>query len=142
MLNSAPIRRLVITGKDTPENITKFVGRNDQDQIEKTHQDVRMEILLRPPPGSPNWAMAKNLKVDENRPAWTPRPASTEEEAELKKIRDMQEVIRCHMGSRSMNSITSKDMQDVLTQNFGNSWVDALATYQSAINAMDQGVRV
>tara|TARA_R110002060_G_C2122201_1_gene98767 strand:+ start:574 stop:870 length:297 start_codon:yes stop_codon:yes gene_type:complete len=61
---------------------------------------------------------------------------------QLKKIRDMQEVIRRHMGSRSMSSITSKDMQDVLTQNFGSGWVDALATYQSAINAMDQGVRV
>lgn len=142
MSNSTPIRYLVITGKDTPENNAKFVGRNDQDQIKKTHQDARIRILLRPPPGSPNWAMAKNLKLDENCPAWTPRPASTEEEAELKKIRDMQEVIRRHMSSRSMSSITSKDMQDVLTQNFGSGWVDALATYQSAINAMDQGIRV
>lgn len=80
MSNSTPIRHLVITGKDTPENNAKFVGRNDQDQIKKTHQDARIRILLRPPPGSPNWAMAKNLKLDENCPAWTPRPASTEED--------------------------------------------------------------
>lgn len=85
--------------------------------------------------------MTKGLKVDENCPPWTPRPASAEEEVELQKIREMQETILSHMGSRSMSSITSKDMQHVLIKNFGAGWCDALATYQTAINAMDQGVR-
>ncbi|KAH9223912.1 hypothetical protein DL95DRAFT_517231 [Leptodontidium sp. 2 PMI_412] len=67
-LGSGGLICLVIIGKDTPENIAKFVGHNDKDKIKKTHQDVRMEILLRVPPGSPNWAKAKSLKPDENCP--------------------------------------------------------------------------
>ncbi|CZT49523.1 uncharacterized protein RSE6_10384 [Rhynchosporium secalis] len=137
-----PIRRLVVTGKDTPENFRKLLGWNDKDAIKSTHQSSRNEILLKPPHGSPNWAMAKSLKLDDNCPPWTPLPASMEEEKQVQDIRDMQELIRHQMGSRSMSTITSQDMQDVLVQNFASAWSAKLQTYQDAVNAMDQGVRI
>lgn len=138
----APIRRLVVTGKDSPENIAKFLGRGGREEIERTHREIRIEVLLRPPPGSPMYVVATSLNLDENCPAWTPRAASAAEQAEVRKIRDMQGLIRSHMGSRSMSSITTRDMQAILTANFADTWVDEFPYYQTAINAMDQGVRV
>jgi hypothetical protein len=85
--------------------------------------------------------MAAQLKLDENCPLWTPREASAGEEAELRNIRDMQGHIRRHMGSRSMSSITTQDMQTVLTANFAATWSQELPYYQYAVNSMDQGVR-
>jgi hypothetical protein len=138
--SSAPIRRLVVTGKDTPENIMKLVGPNDKDAVEQIHKDTRIEVLLRPPQGSPMYAVAAFGKLDENCPPWTPRGASAAEDEEVTKIKDMQELIRRHMGSRSMSSINSRDMRDILVNNFGGGWSDALPRYQHAVNAMDQGV--
>jgi hypothetical protein len=86
--------------------------------------------------------MAKSMELDENCPPWTPREASAVEEAEIKRIRDMQGLIRRHMGSRSMSSINARDMQAILTKNLGSSWVEAVPYYQNAVNAMDQGVRI
>ncbi|KAL2071196.1 hypothetical protein VTL71DRAFT_12431 [Oculimacula yallundae] len=137
-----PIRRLVVTGKDTPKNLRKLLGWNDKDMIKSTHQTARNQVLLKPPPGSPAWAMAKSRKLDENCPSWTPRPASAEEEKEIKNIRDMQELIKRHMGPRSMGTITSMDMKEVLEKNFVGECIDKLQTYYDALNAMDQGVRV
>lgn len=85
-------------------------------------------------------AMAAHTKSGEPSRPWTPREASAEEMAVLKEIRDMQDVIRGHMGSRSLRTISTKDMQEILVNNFGANWSVALATYQTAINAMDQGV--
>jgi hypothetical protein len=138
---SYPIRRLVITGKDTPENITILLGPNDKDSISRIHKDIRLEVLLRPPKGSPMYALTAMQKLDENCPAWSPRQASATEEEDVRKIKDMQERILRYMGSRSMDSITSQDMSKILVQSFGRGWDDALPIYQNAINAMDQGVR-
>lgn len=56
----------------------------------------------------------------------------------------MQALIRRHMGSRSMSSIGSGDMQAVLSNNFkgvsSEMLSEMLSCYTLALNAMDQGV--
>lgn len=140
MILRYPIRRLVITGKDTPENFAKLLGLNEKDVVAEAQRDVRMEVLLQPPRGSPSYAMARQLKLDENCPPWTPREASATEKERLNKVRAMQELIRRHMGTRSVSTINTNDMRDILVKNFGAGWTEALSVYQNAINAMDQGV--
>lgn len=101
-----------------------------------------MEILLNPPPGSPMYTMSAMLNSKEPPLASTPRAASPEELAELQQIRDMQDLIRRHMGSRDMSTISSQDMGDILTENFAADWSEKLLIYQIAANAMDQGVPI
>ncbi|KAF8864274.1 hypothetical protein BDZ45DRAFT_797380 [Acephala macrosclerotiorum] len=110
----APIRRLVITGKDTPENIPKFISRSDGGEVRQCHKDIRLEIHLQCPRGSPNFAVIVRGEYDENCPPWTPREACIEEARRTGEIRDVQEKIRRHMGNRNMSSINNKDMTDIL----------------------------
>ncbi|TAQ86742.1 hypothetical protein B7494_g4946 [Chlorociboria aeruginascens] len=130
-----------VTGKDTPENIATLLGSNEKKLVQQIHQDARIEVLLRPPPGSPMYAMSKSCQLDQNFPPsqWTPREASPEEEKELKKIREMQETIRRHMGSRGVKDITSQDMTDILGKNSGANLDEALQRYMNAVNTMDRG---
>ena len=137
---SYPIRRLVVTGKDTPGNLSLIFGQSPTREIKKTQKDQRMEALLRPPPGSPDHAMSSNLQLDVDCPPWTPREPSPEEDLEVTKIRNMQALITSHMGAQGVKKITSADMQQILVNNFGSQWVGALGVYQTALNAMDQGV--
>lgn len=131
-----------MTGNDTPKNIILLLGRDDTKEIRKTIKDQRLEALLRPPPGSPDYVMATGLKLDVDCPPWTPRAPSPEEEVEVTKIRNMQHLITSHMGARGVQSITPADMQQILVSNFGAEWVGALGVYQTALSAMDQGVSV
>lgn len=64
----APMRRLVVTGKDTPDNIVKFFGRNGKEQVEALQNEARFNVLLSPPQGSPSWAMSKRMNFDLNCP--------------------------------------------------------------------------
>ncbi|KAI1456208.1 hypothetical protein F4805DRAFT_433530 [Annulohypoxylon moriforme] len=134
-----PIRRLVLTGKDTSENLSLFFGQNMTDAITRTHQDNRLEALLDPPEGSPMDVMARDF--DENCPPRNVRPPSHAEAGEVKKIRGMQEIIRQHMGSRGVEDVSTNDMRDILVKNFGNRWSEALETYNHALNSMDRNVR-
>ncbi|KAI1211881.1 uncharacterized protein F4807DRAFT_416713 [Annulohypoxylon truncatum] len=136
-----PIRRLVLTGKDTPENFSLFFGQNKTDAVTKTHKDNRLEALLEPPKGSPMDVMARARKFDENCPPRNVRRPSHAEAGEIKKIRDMQETIRQHMGSRGVEDVSSNDMRDILINNFGNRWVEGLEIYNHALNSMDRNVR-
>ena len=86
------------------------------------------------------YAMARKLKLDENCPPWTPREPSATEKEQLSKVRAMQELIRRHMGSRSMSTINTNDMKEILEKKSSIGVVEALPIYLDAINAMDQGV--
>jgi hypothetical protein len=77
---SIPIRRLVLTGKDTPENLELLLGPIWKSQ-EKYWGEARIEILLDPPHGSPAWALGKGL--DDGTPAPTPRTANSEESTKI-----------------------------------------------------------
>lgn len=137
---SFPMRRLVVTGKDTPENLSLFFGQHNS--VQEVHKNVRLEVLLRPPPGSPMYVLSTSTGADENCPSWTPREPSAAESVEIEEIRAMQEVIRSHMGARGVENISTNDMRDILVENFGNQWSAKLQTYQNAVNSMDQGVQV
>ena len=134
-----PIRRLVVTGKDTPENMAILLGNNDPSLVEDIRKMMRIEVLLNPPPGSPMYVVAKVNGYDRNSPIWTPREPSAEEKERLGKIRDMQERITRHMGIRNIEFDTIK-MQDFLVAHFPTDWSQQLPYYQDAINSMDQGV--
>ncbi|MCJ1424112.1 hypothetical protein MMC29_001999, partial [Sticta canariensis] len=85
-----PIRRLIITGEDTPVNLALLFGplwEKESAAVRKT----RIEVLLCPPPGSPSHTAAQYL--DEGSPRWTPRAPSADEQAELAQVREMQELL-------------------------------------------------
>lgn len=42
-----------MTGKDSPENISILLGRGSRSAVDRIRKEVRLEALLRPPPGSP-----------------------------------------------------------------------------------------
>lgn len=134
------MRRLVVTGKDTPENLLLFFGQDRS--IQEDQKNVRLQVLLRPPPGSSMHVLSTSMKVDENCPPWTPREPSAVEANELEEIRTMQDVIRSHMGARGVNDISTNDMREILVENFGNQWSAKLQTYQHALNSMDRGINV
>ncbi|KAL9004422.1 MAG: hypothetical protein Q9188_002760 [Gyalolechia gomerana] len=78
-----PMRRLVITGEDTPENKELFFGPNWEAETKELHYECRVEVLLAqgnpPPEGSPAHAMSRFM--DEGCPYWRPSPAEGEEKA-------------------------------------------------------------
>ncbi|KAI4178876.1 MAG: hypothetical protein L6R41_008168 [Letrouitia leprolyta] len=87
-----PMRRLVITGEDTPENRAIFFGPDWEAETKDLHQDCRVEVLLAqgnpPPEGSPAHAMSAFM--DEGCPGWKPRPAEEDEKAVLAEFPDFQ----------------------------------------------------
>lgn len=130
------MRRLVLAGKDTPKNIELIYGPSWAAE-QSLWDETRIEVLLKPPPGSPSYAMSSS--VDIGAPAQTPRPASAEETIQIQEVRDMQAAISRHMHGRKDPS--SKDMQAILTS-FGPDWPTMLPIYQLAVNTMDQGVNI
>lgn len=84
------MRRLVVTGKDTPENFRILFGT---DQLGRLHIEQRREVLLTflQQDGSP--AAKANAFYDEGCPKFTPRPASAAETEELLVfLKDHQEM--------------------------------------------------
>ncbi len=130
------MRRLVLTGKDTPENLQFLLGREWKDQ-EDLINEQRILVLLSPPQGSPAYVLTSSR--DEGAPAPTPRPATAEEEQKIQTVRNLQTTLAARMGSRQTPS--TADMQAVLSS-FGANWDEMLPMYQLATNTMDQGVRL
>ncbi|WYZ43703.1 hypothetical protein EsH8_VII_000139 [Colletotrichum jinshuiense] len=131
-----PLRRLTLTGKDTPENIQLLFGPNWRRDLTQQHEEARIDILLDPPRGSPSYALHSML--DDGAPSWTPRPATDAEKQTVAQVRKLQEAIRKKAGAG--NSPAREDMVDILTS-LGPDWPAQLPNYQLAANAMDQGVR-
>ncbi|ORY63895.1 uncharacterized protein BCR38DRAFT_433388 [Pseudomassariella vexata] len=80
-----PIRRLVITGRDTPENFRILFG---QDAIPDVHAQTRKEVLMSfyVEDGSPSQML--NSFLDEGCPCWAPRPANAIEQEEILRQRE------------------------------------------------------
>ncbi len=137
------IRRLVLTGNDTPDNLLKFFGLypTDEGEIKEYHYEALLEVLLKPPMGSYYYAMATSHRMDEGCPTQTPREAEEEEEEDLEMIRELQGCIRRHMFSRrrSMRSIDHDDMEDILTDTLGTDWESGKREYLYALNSIDLG---
>lgn len=130
------MRRLILAGKDTPENMELFYGPHWRAGMGKEHQESRMEILLNPPRGSPSYAMNKWL--DEGAPARSPRPATEDEKTKIQKIKEIQEKVRQRVGAGKQPS--GSDMQAIL-KSFGAEWGTMMPLYTLAVNTMDQGVQ-
>jgi hypothetical protein len=101
----------------------------------KTYDEVRAEVLLNPPRGSPAYALAADL--DDGAPAWSPRPPSESEQRKVDEVRKMQSAVRERVGDGK--SPTTADMQAILTS-FGANWMEHMPLYQLAVNTMNQGV--
>ncbi|KAG8169432.1 hypothetical protein KVR01_000177 [Diaporthe batatas] len=125
-----PLRSLIYTGKDTPENMQLIFGPEWRRSLGKTYEDARIEILLDAPRGSPSYAMNQGL-IGANRLERSPRPATESEKQLIGEVREMQYM----MGSPSSN-----DTKAVLSS-YGADWTSHLRTYMLAINTMDQGVQ-
>ncbi|KAI8632373.1 hypothetical protein F5Y19DRAFT_420957 [Xylariaceae sp. FL1651] len=86
------MQRLIVTGKDTPKNLSIFSGQADAIYIDETHQEARIGALLCPPLGLSSYVL--NQYSDENCPYWNPREPSAVETEKVQGVRDMQEMIR------------------------------------------------
>lgn len=116
-------------------NMQLLFGPQWRDDLLKTYDEVRAQVLMNPPPGSPAYLMAAHL--DKDGPGWSPRPPSESEERNIAEVRRMQAAIRERVGSGT--SPTNTDMQAILLS-FGPDWTQYLPLYQLAANTMDQGV--
>ncbi|KAK2014790.1 hypothetical protein LZ32DRAFT_690259 [Colletotrichum eremochloae] len=130
-----PLRRLVITGQDSPENMQRLFGPGSLSTMKELHEKARIEALLDPPRGSPNYVV--NASTDDPALARSVRPPTEAEQQKLQEVREMQQRIRQRVGAGK--SPTSDDLKSILTS-FGPNWVAKSSVYTLAANAMDQGV--
>lgn len=112
--------------------------------VKQIHKEARMEVLLRAPPGSPLYCAANLDKLYEPSLVWAPRAPSPFEETGLATIRNMQDCIRRHLGSRDIRSIQATDSGQILAGFSGNGCSPAsdLPIYNLALNAMDHGIPI
>lgn len=128
------MRRLVITGQDSPENMELLFGPNCRRDAK--HEETRIDILLDPPRGSPSYA--SHSCFDDKALGRSPRPATDAEQRKITQVREMQEAIRQRVGAARRPS--KEDMMAILTGP-GPNWTAKLPMYTLAANTMDQGVR-
>ena len=136
-LRSYPIRRLIITNTDTPANYVTLLGPLWESGAGDIIKKTRIEVLLCPPPGSPAHMSASFL--DAGAPRFAPRGPTAEEEAELKKVRDMQQVMGEQMGDRVGGDVKTNDIKEML-MGMGGDWAKNLGALQAAVNNKNQGV--
>ena len=132
-----PVRRLVLTGEDNPDNFTTLLGPLWQSVESKLIKETRIDVLLCPPPGSPNHAVSEHL--DAGSPRWTPRPPNAEEEAELGKVKDMKSKVAKQLGDRK--DLNKTDLRELILS-MGDNWVEGLPALQAATNSTNQGVKM
>lgn len=95
-----------------------------------------MDVLLCPPPGSPNQILSEAL--DEGSPRWTPRAPTQEEQEEITKVRDMNSKVTEQIGNKK--DIGTGDIKDIL-MSMGGNWASNLPALQAALNSRDQNVQ-
>lgn len=90
-----PLRRLVVTGTDTPENFGLLFGSQE---IPEGHAETRKEVLMAAgmSAGSPMAAMGGFY--DQGCPRWSPQPASEEEEKEIQKQVEFSRAFSSFLG--------------------------------------------
>ena len=125
----------MITGKDDPESMRLLFGPPWTADIADTLKEARMSVLLDPPRGSPDYGFLARL--DDRTLARNCRPATSEEQAQINQVREMQAKIRERVGAG--RSPGSDVMKAILTE-YGAGWDEMLPIYQLAVNTMDQGV--
>ncbi|OHE97096.1 hypothetical protein CORC01_07537 [Colletotrichum orchidophilum] len=132
-----PLRRLIVAGKDTPENMRILFGPTFLSDMKGDQARLRIEVLLDPPRGSPMYAQQAYDDAGSEALVRSVRPPSQAEEKTLREVREIQEKVKQKVGvGRSPDSGV---MKDVLTS-FGPNWPQKMQLYMLAVNTMDQGV--
>lgn len=107
--------------------------------MQDLYAEIRMEVLLNPPHGSPSYAVSALL--DNGGPSWSPRPASDEEQTRIGEIRAIQDAIRQRQRAGSSRFPDPTEMMAIF-YSFDMRWTEKLPTYKLAVITMDQGVQV
>lgn len=81
------LRRLVVTGKDTPENLQLLFGRMWRESVGLVHAEERVRILMKAHPGCPGDITDAIREFDKSAPTWSPRPASKTEQSRVSNVR-------------------------------------------------------
>ncbi|KXH28088.1 acyl-CoA dehydrogenase domain-containing protein [Colletotrichum salicis] len=106
-----PLRRLAITGKDTPENMQVLFGPtflSQKNELERTG----LEILLDAPRGSPVHQMQKFDDAGGDHLTRAVRPPSQTEQETMKEVREIQKKVQRKIGVG--NSPDSGVMREIL----------------------------
>ncbi|KAK1658787.1 hypothetical protein BDP55DRAFT_637592 [Colletotrichum godetiae] len=130
------LRRLVITGKDTPENMQVLLGPtlvSNKNELERT----QLEILLDTPGGFPMHEEAKFDDAGVDHLTRAVRPPSQTEQETMKEVREIQRKSEQKIGVGC--SPDSGVMREIL-MTMGPNWPEKMHLYTLAINTMDQGV--
>ena len=115
--------------------MTSLLGPLWEIKAKEVIKETRIEVLLCPPPGSPNYKASEHLDIGS--PRWAPRAPNAEEEVELGKVRNMQQRVANQLGGRK--AVETEDIKDIL-MGMGENWADNLGALEAAMNGTDQGV--
>lgn len=132
---SLPLYRLIITGQDTPEKMRLLFGPNYGTSLEEQHEEVRLQCLLEPPPGSPAHVMITKMNMNDSCLVRALRPATEDEEGMIAEVRGLQALIQGRVGVGNRPSVA--DMQAILKM-YGEDWPGILLSYSLAVRTMDQ----
>lgn len=132
---SLPLYRLIITGQDTPEKMRLLFGPDYGTILEEQHEEVRLQCLLEPPPGSPAHVMITKMNMNDSCLVRALRPAIEDEEGKIAEVRGLQSLIQGRVGVG--NRPSGADMQAIL-KIYGEDWPGMLLSYSLAVRTMDQ----
>lgn len=129
-----------MTGHDDDDNFRLLFGPNwKASTVRELQRWCRLEFLLRPEPGSPNYRLSQYL--DSYKPRIHPlsiRPMTEEEEEMIKNCRIFQRTIIQTLGLGNGGAATPVDLQSV-RMSMDVMEEDAEGIFWVAANAMDQG---
>lgn len=94
-----PIRRLVVAGEDSPENMRTLLGEKWELATRKRWEEVRAEVLVTPA------RRRSSSSEDDGEVEWNPRPPS---EREIVKIAEVKQL------RREFGVVTEEDEEDSL----------------------------
>jgi len=83
-----PLRRLVVSGKDIPENMAILFGPTWENDMKRDWKRSRMEVLCAGPRSGSYIGL-----MDDGYTGWTPRPPTAEEAALMKRPNDVLRVL-------------------------------------------------
>lgn len=134
------MRRLVITGNDTQENFAMLFGQhNVHGLLLWLHQQVRREVLIKPPPNSPMNAKVVELNLDENCPEWTPREMNIEEREEIMNINMMILGIHRYVQVQGVGVATVDEAYGFIASWYEGDWPKSRHLFDYAVKAMKCG---
>ncbi|KAK8093771.1 hypothetical protein PG997_000456 [Apiospora hydei] len=125
-----PLRRLVLMGQDTPENLALFFGKAKSARVVTGPQRTyRLEALFG---GAPTGSLGHRINMsgglDLMGPSWTPRPASATETWELQEIRAIQEALRNDERILFPRMAIDGDIDSFLEERYGIEKLDKMMT--------------